>query len=127
MAEVSITLKGGPEYDAPWLVIKGDTVDEVGETLKDVRVKGVLAAIQAAGLEFKAQKEDGIAVRVIQQANPGAQVVSSQELPPDLRPKCETCGAPGVEKSGHSTKKNRDYRGIFCPNEHGPIEFTWVN
>jgi hypothetical protein len=123
-AEISVTVKGGPEYDAPWVVFKG-TVEEVGQAVADFRFKGMFGSVKAAAAEFKAApvKDAAQAVKALNDAGMGA-----QELPEDQRPKCQTCGAVGVEKSGHSSKKNRDYTGIFCPNDHQPpIEFRWVN
>ena len=52
-AEVSITVKGGPEYDAPWVVIKG-SVDDVGQALAHFREAGYFGALKAATQEFKA-------------------------------------------------------------------------
>jgi hypothetical protein len=123
-AKVVITFKAGKDYDDPWIVLHGQSVDEVGELLKEVRAKGVFAAVQAAALEFQ-DKQTGQAVRNVQAAMPGAEVI--QQLPDSMKPRCPVCNAAGVEKTGHSTKQGRDYRGVFCPNDHKPIEFTWTS
>lgn len=128
-AKVVITLKGGPEYDAPWLVIHGDTVQEAGDLLGEIRSKGVMAYIQAAAAEFKEQKTDGAAVRAVQSTDPGAQVVSqNQELPDSMKPKCSECGTIGQPRKG-TNSKGREYEGIFCPanKDHKPIEFRWLS
>lgn len=124
-AEISVTVKGGPEYDAPWVVFKG-TVDEVGQSLATFRNLGLFGAVKAATAEFKAAPVTSTAqaVKNVQAAIPG-----SQELPASVLPKCPECGADGVEKSGHSTKKNQDYTGVFCSKnqDHKPISFQWTS
>lgn len=124
-AEISVTVKGGPEYDAPWVVFKG-TVDEVGKSLADFRNRGLFGAVKAATAEFREAPvtTTAQAVKNVQAAIPG-----SQELPTSVLPKCPACGADGVQKTGHSTKQNRDYSGVFCSKDCGakPMQFQWVS
>lgn len=124
-SEISVTIKGGPEYDAPWVVLKG-TVTEVGDSLAEFRQRGLFGAVKAATEEFKAApvRTTAEAVKVLNDAG-----IATQELPADQQPCCPECGAKGVAKKGHSTNKNRDYRGIFCSKECGakPIEFEWTS
>lgn len=124
-AEISVTVKGGPEYDAPWVVFKG-TVEEVGKSLAEFRRAGLFGSVKAAAAEFKAAPvtTTAQAIEALNAAGMGAQV-----LPGSVLPKCPECGADGAEKSGHSSKKGRDYTGVFCSaNEnHKPISFQWVS
>ena len=125
MSEISVTLKGGPEYAAPWIVVKAESVDQLGEIMAQIRSKGVLAAVQAAGIEFEANKVEGAAAAMAQ----GTVVSQEQQLPKDMLPKCPDCGADTYAKSGHSTAKNRDYSGVFCAvnEKHKPAQFTWTS
>lgn len=59
-ARVTLTLKGGRDFDAPWLVIKGDSWDEVAATaaaipgFTDLHLSGIPEAIlglQPVGIE----------------------------------------------------------------------------
>jgi hypothetical protein len=124
-AEISVTIKAGPEYDAPWVVFKG-TVEEVGASLASFRQKGLFGSVKAASAEFKAApvKDAAQAIDNLNKAGMGA-----QELPASVLPKCPECGAEGVRKTGHSNSKNRDYEGIFCTNVpgHKPWQFTWTS
>jgi hypothetical protein len=124
-AEISVTIKAGPEYDAPWVVFKGH-VDQVGASLAEFRNKGLFGSVKAASAEFKAApvKDAAQAVKALNEAGMGA-----QELPASVLPKCPECGAEGVRKTGHSNSKNRDYEGVFCTNvpAHKPITFTWTS
>lgn len=38
-AKISVTLRGGQGYEEPWIVIYGDTAEEVAATLAQVRAK----------------------------------------------------------------------------------------
>jgi hypothetical protein len=124
-AEISVTVKAGPEYDAPWVVFKG-SVEEVGAALANFRQAGLFGSVKAASAEFKAApvKDAAQAVKALNDAGMGA-----QELPKSMLPKCPECGADGERKAAHSDKKNRDYEGIFCTKDqnHKPIEFHWTS
>jgi hypothetical protein len=124
-AEVSVTIKAGPEYDAPWVTFKG-AVGEVGDALARFRQMGLFGSVKAASAEFAAAPvtDAAGAVKVLNEAGMGAQV-----LPGSMAPKCPECGADGVRKTGHSAKRKRDYEGVFCSRDtkHKPIEFTWTS
>jgi hypothetical protein len=124
-AEISVTVKAGPEYDAPWVVFKG-SVNQVGASLAEFRNKGLFGSVKAASAEFKAAPVTNAAqaVKALNDAGMGA-----QELPKSMLPKCPECGAEGERKAAHSTKQNRDYEGIFCSKDqnHKPIEFHWTS
>lgn len=46
--KITITLKGGAGYDAPWVVIGGDSVPEVQEILKNAAALGLYGDVAAA-------------------------------------------------------------------------------
>lgn len=124
MTEVSITVKGGSEYDAPWVTFKG-SVAGVGEALAEFRQKGLFGSVKAATEEFKAAPVTTAAqaVKALNEAGMGA-----QELPDSMKPKC--AHGQMVFKKAHSTKQKRDYEGYFCPaddKDHKPQQFRWTS
>lgn len=53
--KLTATLKGGAGFDAPWIVIHGDTVEEVTEILMDENLKTLLDQTQKVGQYFAGQ------------------------------------------------------------------------
>ena len=51
---ISVTLKGGPGYDAPWVVIHGDNPDQIKTRVDGVRQLGILGLAAEAAAEFGA-------------------------------------------------------------------------
>lgn len=49
----SITLKGGPGYDAPWIVLRAETAEEAVQLLKDVREADLDVAVRVAASSFQ--------------------------------------------------------------------------
>lgn len=85
---VVVTLKGGAGYDAPWVVIHGETAGQVGSVIEELRDSGAFQVVQQAAAEFKAEapRSHAEAVANIQTSMPGATVIGSygsggQELP----------------------------------------------
>lgn len=54
-SKIGVTLKAGPGYDAPWVVIRGDSAEDVLTTIKDVNDAGLLLAVRIASQAFQAQ------------------------------------------------------------------------
>jgi hypothetical protein len=50
--KIVVTLKGGAGYDAPWIVLSGDSVPEVAEHLKNVSALGLYGEAIAASQLF---------------------------------------------------------------------------
>lgn len=48
MAEVSLTLKGGRDYDAPWLTVKGASIEEVVGVFVDTGDKRAEGMVESA-------------------------------------------------------------------------------
>lgn len=47
-----VTLKAGASYDSPWIVVRGDTADEVKDRLRDLWSGEVAAAVVATASAF---------------------------------------------------------------------------
>lgn len=75
-----ITLKGGAGYDAPWIVIHGETASEAGAILEQLRELEAFEVVQQAAAEFAAErvKSNAEAVANVQAAMPGSQVIGQQ-------------------------------------------------
>jgi hypothetical protein len=131
-AEISVTLKGGPGYDAPWIVVKGNTT-EVDDALTELRKKGAFPAVQTLANEFRnapvVTVED--AVKAVREAVPGSAELPwkdagpTMDTPPAPRgqqastppaqsgPQCEKCGEPSIYREGNSPKSG-PWAGDFC-------------
>lgn len=117
MPEISVTFKAHGGHDAPWVVVKGDSVEQVSAVLTELREQDAFAAVKTIAAEFQAAQADAVAV--IQAAIPGStEVVSDAPAPevPASPPRqgltCKTCGAPASRKSG--TSKKGPWAGNFC-------------
>lgn len=125
---ISLTFKAGTGFDAPWVVIHGDNVDDAGRMLEEVRAKGVFNAVRLAAQEFQTGAvSEAQAIQTVQNAFPGAQVVT-QPAPPttppgqpyqqpqqpqgNLNPACPDCGGPTQFKSGNGSRG--PYQAYFC-------------
>lgn len=99
---LSITLKAGTGYGAPWVVLHAQSVFEAGEMLEELRLSGALTAVREAAREFQAATPSmEQAVQTVQRTFPGAQTHQpgqvwaggsqaqqggSQELPSQYQP-----------------------------------------
>lgn len=61
-SKIVATLKAGAGYEAPWLVIHGNTVDEVDETLD--QVAKILAKVRTTAAAFAAARPDAAAAEI---------------------------------------------------------------
>jgi hypothetical protein len=48
MAEVSLTLKGGRDYDAPWLTVKGESFSDIATAFADTAKPEVYGMLESA-------------------------------------------------------------------------------
>ena len=139
-AKVTITLKAGTGFDSPWIVIHGDTAQEAGAILSEIRSAGVFQGVRAAAQEFATATPSAIPPQLaaagippaIAAAFPEAQVL----VPPPSQPACQqasqqpqqqaggppctTCGGPTTFKNGHG--KKGPWSGQFCNanRDHAP-------
>lgn len=115
-AKIVLTFKQGTGFDAPWVVIHADTVDEASSLLQEVRTKGVFPGVRSAAAEFQAiTPTEGEAVTTITNAFPGSTVTSAPApatAPASVDPRCPDCGGSMTYKSGSG--KNGPYQGWFC-------------
>src|SRR6185312_6184083 len=111
MGEISITFKEGVGFDAPWVVIKAQTVEEASAILQEIRTKGVFQGVKAAAREFQAASPGNItqAVRNVVAAIPGSQ---EQKLPDSATPSCSECSEAAQWKEGVS-KQGTPYSGWY--------------
>lgn len=142
MAEITVTLKGGPGYEAPWIVVKADSVNEISSILGELASVGAFEATQTLAHEFRNAKvvTSEAAVATIQDAIPGSEVVREEARPTSAQaassptpattqpavpatpsstsvqqstPPCETCGGATTYRSGnHPT--NGPWEAYFC-------------
>lgn len=120
--KISVTLKGGTGYDAPWIVVKGTSVQEALDTLNEIREKGLMDVTAKAAGMFQ-----GYVGGASHAAGAGAsQGTGQQGGGYSQRPPAQPSGPPpGVEarncrhgqmvyRTGMS-KFNKPYQAFFCP------------
>jgi hypothetical protein len=118
---VSVTLKAGTEFSAPWVVCRGGSIEEVTEILNNEgKVKALLNIAAQAGREFQAVYRlgaAGVTGEVTQvQTTPVPQAQPAQAAPQGVPgPQCKH-GAM-VQRSGN--KNGRAWTGYFCPTPKG--------
>jgi hypothetical protein len=79
---ITITLKGGAGYEAPWIVIHASTVAEGGAILEELRTLEALQTVQEAAREFRsAVPTMSQAVQDIQNVFPGSQAYQPGQIP----------------------------------------------
>lgn len=133
MSEVCVTFKAGQGFEAPWVVIRGESVAEVDAILGQWREVGGFTAVKTAAAEFHNAPvvTADQAVASVQASFPAAQVVheppaevrqysiqpvpAEQPRPPlaqqyqptppvqQSTPPCQHCGAPTRHKSGNGS------------------------
>ena len=54
-AKITATLKGGKDFDAPWIVVHANTAAEARDILGEVEASGLLADMGRVGKALKAQ------------------------------------------------------------------------
>jgi protein gp37 len=118
MTEISFTFKGGPGFDAPWVVVKAASVTEADAVLEELRQVGAFSAVKTMAREFLEAPAAG--VEAVQAAIASATVISEGPASPALQaqvvqqstPPCEKCGGATTFRSG--TGKNGKWSGYFC-------------
>lgn len=113
--KIVVTLKGGPGYDAPWIVVSGDSVPEVAEHLKNVAALGLYGETVAAAQLFTGSSG------VPTSGGVTAQSAASVSTPPATTPQASgrLCKhGPRAERSGTSSRG--PWKGYFCalPKNH---------
>ena len=130
MGEITVTLKYGPGHDAPWVVFRGETPEEMTAYLDSTQ--DLFPAVGRAQGAFKAETTLGEIL--------GARAVgSTPNVPAAAAPAAQAAPAPGVRtcphgtkvyKSGISQKTQKPWGRYDCPLPRGdanacPAE--WAN
>ncbi|ALA48152.1 ribonucleoside reductase class II [Mycobacterium phage Phlei] len=114
--KVVVTLKGGAGYDAPWIVVHADSVDDAYHQVNSNMMLELMRVTQLAGADFagKAPTKPAAQQGVVQPQQSRAPQAAQQ--------------APGGEKrycqhgemkfiSGFSKKNGKPYKMFACPVE----------
>jgi hypothetical protein len=80
--KVVFTLKGGPGYEAPWIVIHGESATDALNTLMDLIDQMGFAAVKGAAAEFQAASGVRLSVsQIVADAFPGSEHVYDEAAP----------------------------------------------
>lgn len=116
--KVVLTFKAGPGYEEPWIVLRGETVDEASALLQELRTRGAFQVIREAAAEFRAEvPTEAQAVATVTQAIPGSVVTgaSGPAASSSVDPRCPDCSGRMEFKEGSSARG--PWRGWFCVNK----------
>jgi hypothetical protein len=72
-----VTVKASGNHDAPWIVVRGDTADEVEQRLRDVYKIGTAVVATASAFRNEWAAEAGAAPATQQGQSPAVQAVAS--------------------------------------------------
>jgi len=138
--KVTITLKAGDKFDAPWIVVSGDTPAEALDNLRLLGELGASAEVANAARGLQSVYAIGQAmgpVQTVPQENPaaaGGQVVqfptptAPPQAPPQAAPAAPAQQAPPAnamfcphgQRTFRSGQKNgRKWTAYFCPLPQG--------
>lgn len=117
-SKLTVTLKGGSGFDAPWIVLHGDTASELLDQLNDSVLGDLIERTQTVGQHFASKgKSAPAATGGGRQGQP-----AGSQTPPAGAPDCP---AGWTYKEGVS-KAGKAYKGFFPPrgDESKPIFFN---
>ncbi len=52
-SRISATLKGGPGFDAPWVVVRADDASQINDALMDLAATGTYSAVADSAVAFQ--------------------------------------------------------------------------
>lgn len=110
--KLTITLKGGAGFDAPWIVIHAQDAADGLEQMKDPALKELMNIVKSAGSHFSGGSGNATQ-RPAQQAQGGARP-PQQSAPSGETKTCQH--GEMVFKSGVSKSSGKPYKGFFCPS-----------
>lgn len=101
---LTVTLKGGGDYNAPWIVVRADDPNEMERYLAAVKER-LTAAVSDAARAFHAiwNVADGLGATSVQPA-PQGQAPAAQESPWDAAPAAQSA-APAAQEPKRETNK----------------------
>jgi hypothetical protein len=142
---ITVTVKGGAGFEAPWIVLRADTPGEMMALIGQVGDMGVDMAVRVLSQRFRAVAT-GTPEQAAQAALGGEVIIDEPAPPPppqpqpggfapppgygpppNLNPPCKTCGGPTVFKQ--DTKANPPaWKGYFCQNAPRGVkhDVNWV-
>lgn len=117
--QISITLKGGTGFDAPWIVVKGTSPEEALEILNKVRELGLMDTTAKAAAMFQGHVgggSGGSGVRQGQGGNRAGGQNAKPATPPGVAAKSCSHGEM-VYRTGNGAKG--PWQAFFCPTPKG--------
>lgn len=117
-AKITSTYKGGTGFDAPWIVIHSDTLEDALEQAKNPVLKELMEATQAGGQHFAGMGKSAPAAG----GNDRSGQPQASQTAPAGSPDCP----PGWEYKSGISKAGKPYKGYFPPrgDESKPIFFN---
>lgn len=119
--KMTVTLKGGAGFDAPWIVIHAADAADALAQMQDAKLKELMDVVKRAGSHFSGGQGNA--------GRPAAQQSSKppqQQAPSGDAPKCEH--GEMVFRSGVSQKTGKTWKAHFCPQPKGApqCEAQWI-
>lgn len=117
-AKITSTYKGGSGFDAPWIVIHSDTLEDALEQAKNPVLKELMEATQAGGKHFASMGNSAPAAG----GNARSGQPQGSQTPPAGAPDCP----PGWSYKEGVSKAGKAYKGFFPPrgDESKPLFFN---
>ena len=114
--KITVTLKGGAGYDAPWVVVHAANATDALEILNDEDLKAVLERAKKIGSFFAG-------------GSAGAQAPASNGKPAGASqaPGGQTPPEGYVFKSGVSKKNGRPWQAFMPIDRNSGLETIWLN
>jgi len=108
--KLTVTLKGGAGFDAPWIVIHADDAADALEQLKAPELKELMELTKKAGAHFSGGS--GSSARPAPQSAAPAQSNAGSSAP--------SCSHGAMTyRKGISKKTNKPWEAYFCPAPQG--------
>lgn len=125
--KIVATLKGGSGFDAPWIVIHGDTPEEVLDILNDEQTKALLDQTQKVGQYFAKQGASAPAAggnggRAPRQGQPAASAgldLSEKDLDKIEKETGDRVVPDGWTPKSGVGKNGKTWRAIMPPRDSG--------
>lgn len=127
-SEISVTLKQHSGHNAPWIVVRAATAEEVKNQLRDVVNADLLRAVTITAAKFSGltpstpnassaptQQFQGQPSQPQQQYQQQPKAQAASQLPPGIEQKYCQHG-PMVYKTGVN-KWDKPYQAFFCPTD----------
>lgn len=114
--KITVTLKGGAGYDAPWVVVHAANAADALETLNDEDLKTVLERAKKIGAFF-AGGSAGTKAPASNGQPAGAAQAPGGQTPPEGY----------VFKSGISKKNGRPWQAFMPIDRNAGLETIWLN